>query len=398
MIYRLLDVLECPECGDPFHLFPFEIISLPINPAVRDDPPVCAEGCPWEQAEPESRYQCKQCFSKDIDSGVIRCRQNHLFPVIKGIPRLLPNAMAGALPSLQQDLGKLPDDVRNLLLNQHKTPDKNFERYFRHTLDSFSSEWRAVGESERAWGLDVPARRKLFLNCVGIGSEDLPGKSILDAGCGHGEVELALAKTGAEVFAIDLSFSVDAVQERVGKSEPAYASLVHIVQSNIHRLPFKQRAFDIIYSCGVLHHTPDTFAGFKTLSSCLKEGGIGYIEIYTAERKNPIAHAISNALRIVTTRLPHSIVHAFCFAGAPFLWLYTRSYNALIGKKLYGERSIREMELSLFDNFSPRYQHHHTTEQVMSWFKRLGYSNVRKTFETKNAVGVAGTMRSGSRR
>jgi ubiquinone/menaquinone biosynthesis C-methylase UbiE len=305
--------------------------------------------------------------------------------------------MAGATPLLQQHLTNLPSDVRALLLSKAKTEDKNFKKYFRHTLDSFSSEWGAVRESERAWGLDVPARRKLFLNCVGIGIEDMPGKKILDAGCGHGEVELALVKTGAEVFATDLSFSVDGVRDHLGKSEPAYASLVHIIQSNIHRLPFRQEVFDIVYSAGVLHHTPDTFRGFEILSLCLKDGGIGYVEVYTTERKNPIAHVISNALRTVTTRLPHPILHLFCFTGAPILWLYTHSYNALTGKKLYTERTIHEMELSLFDNFSPRYQHHHTTEQVMNWFNCLGYSNISKTFETKNVVGVVGTKQSGSK-
>jgi 2-polyprenyl-3-methyl-5-hydroxy-6-metoxy-1,4-benzoquinol methylase len=195
--------------------------------------------------------------------GVIQCGQNHFFPVVNGIPRLLPNAMAGAVPLLQQHLTKLPSDVRELLLNQTKTKDKNFEKYFRHTMDSFSSEWGAVRESERAWGRDVSTRRKAFLDCVGIGIEDLPGKKILDAGCGHGEVELALVKTGAEVFAMDISFSVDGVRKHLEKSEPAYASLVHIIQGNIHKLPFRQEFFDIIHSAGVLHHTPDTFRGFE---------------------------------------------------------------------------------------------------------------------------------------
>ncbi len=315
--------------------------------------------------------------------------------MVNGIPRLLPNAMAGAVPLLLQHLNNLPSDVRDILLSQTRTKDKNFEKYFKHTLDSFSSEWGAMRESERAWGRDIPARRKLFLDCVDMKIEDLPGKKILDAGCGHGEVELALAETGAEVFATDMSFSVDGVKDRLGKSEPAYASLVHIVQSNIHKLPFKQEAFDIVHSAGVLHHTPDTFRGFEIVSSCLKKDGVGYIEVYSAEQKNPIAYAISNAIRVVTVRLPHPVLHLFCFAGAPFLWLYTHSYNALTGKKLYSERTVYEMELSLFDNFSPRYQYHYTTEEVVDWFNRLGYSNISKTFENKNGIGVVGTKRTG---
>jgi len=395
MRYRLLEVLKCPRCGTPFHIFPLEIISLAPNPTIKDGCPVCTEGCPRGQVERECWYDCKECFSKDIYAGIIRCHQNHLFPIIKGIPRLLPNAASEALPWLKRFLTKLPEDVRTLLLNQPKTRDKDFEKYFKHTQKSYSSEWSVVRASDRAWGLDVNARRKLLLDCLDIQIDDLGGKKILDAGCGHGEVELALLKTGAEVFAIDLSFSVDAVQDRLQRTEIGCASSFHIAQANIHTLPFKQGVFDIVHSAGVLHSTPDTLRGFEILSSCLKKGGIGYIEVYTAERKDPIAHAISNILRIVTIRLPHPILHAFCFAGAPFLWIYTRSYNALTGKKLYRERSIREMELSLFDNFSPRYQYHHTTEQLKDWFTSLGYINVKETFQTKNVVGVVATLQSG---
>jgi 2-polyprenyl-3-methyl-5-hydroxy-6-metoxy-1,4-benzoquinol methylase/uncharacterized protein YbaR (Trm112 family) len=397
MRYRLLDVLECPECRSPFRVLPFEIVFLPSNLAIKDGHPVCDQGCPWGQVEPEFKYQCRQCFCRDVYLGIIQCGQNHFFPVVNGIPRLLPNAIAEAVPLLQQHLTNLPSDVRDVLLSQTKMEDKNFEKYFRHTLDSFSSEWGAIRESERAWGRDVPTRRKAFLDCVGIGIEDLPGKKILDAGCGHGEVEQALVKTGAEVFAMDISFSVDGVRSCLEKSESAYASLVHIIQGNIHRLPFRQEVFDIVHCAGVLHHTPDPFRGFEILSLSLKNGGIGYIEVCTGERRNPIEYVVSSVLRVVTTRLPHPILHLFCFAGAPILWLYTHSYNALTGKKLYAKRTIREMELSLFDNFSPRYAYDHSIEQAMSWFNCLGYSNVSKTWESKNANGVVGTKRAGSK-
>jgi 2-polyprenyl-3-methyl-5-hydroxy-6-metoxy-1,4-benzoquinol methylase/uncharacterized protein YbaR (Trm112 family) len=395
MRYRLLEVLECPECRSSFRVLPFEIVPLPNNPTIKDGHPVCDQGCPWGQIEPEFKHQCQKCFSRDVSLGIIQCGQNHFFPIVNGIPRLLPNAMAGAIPMMQQHMAKLPSDIRDLLLNQTRTIDKNFEKNFKHTLDSFSSEWSEIGESGRAWGRDVPSRRKLFLDCVNMRIEDLPGKKILDAGCGHGEVEQALLKTGAEVFAMDISFSVDGVRARLGKSEPAYASLIHIVQGNIHKLPFRKEFFDIIHSAGVLHHTPDTLYGFERISSSLKNNGIGYIEVYSAEQKSPIAHAISNALRVVTTRMPHPILHLFCYAGAPFLWLYTQSHNAITGKMLYSKRTVREMELSLFDNFSPRYQYHHTTEEVKNWFNNLGYTNISKTWKSKNAIGIAGTKRKG---
>jgi hypothetical protein len=112
--------------------------------------------------------------------------------------------------------------------------------------------------------------------------------------------------------------------------------------------------------------------------------------VYSAEKKNPVAHAMVTAARAVTVRLPHSVLHAACFAGAPLLWAFSRGYNAATGTGVYRVRTLRECELSLFDGFSPRFAHHHATDEVMGWFDALGFTGLRKTFEHKNGFGVMG--------
>jgi hypothetical protein len=57
MRYRLLDVLECPECKSPFRVLPFEIVPLPSNPTIKDGRPVCNQGCPLGQVEPKFKHQ-----------------------------------------------------------------------------------------------------------------------------------------------------------------------------------------------------------------------------------------------------------------------------------------------------------------------------------------------------
>jgi SAM-dependent methyltransferase len=354
--YRLLDLLECPECRGGLRLWPVE----PRTPL------------------------------HEVETGLLECPAGHLFPVVRGIPRLLPDALRRALPDLEAHLEALPAVVRGAALAQAGRRDPAFERSFARTRASFSSEWGMVRETDRAWGLDVASRLRAFLDCFGLEASELRGKRVLDAGCGHGEVELALLKTGAEVFVVELSDSVDDVWRRLRAASPEDAGRIHIVQGSIHTLPLRERAFDLVHSAGVLHHMPDTFQGFEAVSRRVRPGGACYVEVYSAERKHPLAHGAATALRAVTVRLPHPLLHALCFAFAPLLWAYTQGANAVLGRELYRRRSLREMELSLFDGFSPRFAHHHTTPEVLGWFASLGFAGVRKTWANRNGFGVVG--------
>jgi ubiquinone/menaquinone biosynthesis C-methylase UbiE len=50
--------------------------------------------------------------------------------------------------------------------------------------------------------------------------------------------------------------------------------------ADAEHLPFGDNSFDIIYSWGVLHHSPDTAKAFKEVYRVLKPGGIARIMIY----------------------------------------------------------------------------------------------------------------------
>jgi SAM-dependent methyltransferase len=325
----------------------------------------------------------------ELVTGLLECEEGHLYPVVRAIPRLLPHALAEAAPGLPPT--GLPESVRRRMTEQAAQRDAGFDRQFTHTRRSFSSEWAMMRADDRAWGLDVTARLQMFLTCFGLTAPDLAGKTVLDAGCGHGEVEAALLGRGAEVFAMDLSSTVDDVRRRLG-SLAAGGSSLHIVQGNVHAPPFKDRAFDLVHSAGVLHHTPDTRAGFRAVSRCLRPGGACYIEVYSAERKSKVAHALVSAARRVTVRVPHPVLHAACTAFAPLLWAFTHAYNAAAGREVYRRRTLREARLSLFDGFSPRYAHHHGTDEVMGWFAELGFARIRKTFDHKNGFGITGVL------
>ena len=83
------------------------------------------------------------------------------------------------------------------------------------------------------------------------------GKRVLELGCGTGIDAIDFARYGAYVDAVDLSNkALDVAGNRAHQSH--LASRMRFHQGNLEDLTryVKPRPFDLIYSFGVLHHTP----------------------------------------------------------------------------------------------------------------------------------------------
>src|SRR5713226_4200894 len=86
------------------------------------------------------------------------------------------------------------------------------------------------------------------------------GKKVLDAGCGNGRFAYHAARSGAEVWAIDLGPAIEVARRN---TEPA--SKVQVIQADLYHPPFALQSFDFIYSIGVLHHLPNPESAFQNL-------------------------------------------------------------------------------------------------------------------------------------
>ncbi len=329
----------------------------------------------------------------EIQNGLLRCENNHFFPIIKGIPRIFSGALDIFSNGVIEMSESLPPEWESTLALQENKPDKRFANMFARTQQSFSSEWEGVGGEESAWGQDVNERLRLFLSSFETSSNQLDGKKVLDAGCGHGETVLALAKTHAEVFGCDLSFAIDDVSKRIQSLPANVAQQIHLVQTNLSDPPFKDGVFDFVYSAGVLHHTPDTHHSFKQIALLVKQSGKCFIEVYSNEFKNPVelaVHYLFRTLRTITTLLPLPVLHFLCWVLALPSWLYIHFFNWITRNQRYVLRSLSLVKLSLFDALSPRFDWHHTTKEVMNWFTEAGYSNLNRTYTNLNGIGVVG--------
>lgn len=98
------------------------------------------------------------------------------------------------------------------------------------------------------------------------------GKHILELGCGLGTDAISFAKAGAHVTCVDLTENAIILCKRNfelhGLSGEFYVGNIEELELF---LPTKQ--YDLIYSFGVIHHTPNPRAVFKNIYKYLKSDG-----------------------------------------------------------------------------------------------------------------------------
>jgi SAM-dependent methyltransferase len=95
------------------------------------------------------------------------------------------------------------------------------------------------------------------------------GKKVLEIGCGIGTDTVNFARAGAEVTAIDLSGrSVELCRQRLA----AYGLSADLYVGNAEQLTsiVPPQPYDLIYSFGVIHHTPSPAAVIEQIRSYVK--------------------------------------------------------------------------------------------------------------------------------
>jgi len=112
---------------------------------------------------------------------------------------------------------------------------------------------------------------------------------VLVAGCGTGQATVYWAQTviGARFTAIDLSLSSLAHARR--KTRECGIRTVDYFQGDIMALGTLGRSFDVIDSCGVLHHLADPFEGWRILLSLLRPGCVMKVALYSELARRDIA-------------------------------------------------------------------------------------------------------------
>lgn len=111
-------------------------------------------------------------------------------------------------------------------------------------------------------------------------------KKVLEVGVGAATDFLQWAKNGAELYGIDLT--PEAVSHAEHRLQLYNLAAKEIKVSDAENLPFQDDFFDIVYSWGVIHHSPDTPKALSEIIRVLKPGGKAKLMVYN--RKSVLAY------------------------------------------------------------------------------------------------------------
>jgi ubiquinone/menaquinone biosynthesis C-methylase UbiE len=103
------------------------------------------------------------------------------------------------------------------------------------------------------------------------------GKRVLEIGVGQGTDLAQFAKSGADVYGIDIT---PRHLEIAARNLEVRGLKGHLQRAAAAALPFDDGLFDIVYSFGVLHHTDDTEHSLSECYRVLKPGGELILAVY----------------------------------------------------------------------------------------------------------------------
>jgi ubiquinone/menaquinone biosynthesis C-methylase UbiE len=153
------------------------------------------------------------------------------------------------------------------------------------------------------------------------------GKRVLEIGVGSGNDFIQWVRSGAEAYGIDLTPAAVEITQAHLKAYGLKCASLRIADAE--ELPFNDDFFDVVYSWGVLHHTPHTDRAIAEAVRVAKPGGTIKLMLYNRRSLVAIKHWLRYAL----------------LKGRPFRTLSDVIYHDMesIGTKAYTQREVLRM-------------------------------------------------------
>jgi ubiquinone/menaquinone biosynthesis C-methylase UbiE len=107
--------------------------------------------------------------------------------------------------------------------------------------------------------------------------ETATGKKVLEIGVGLGADHQRFAEAGAELSGIDLT---ERAVEHVRRRMKIFGLTSNVSTGDAENLPFAPASFDLVYSWGVIHHSPNTLKAIAEIHRVLRFEGTARIMIY----------------------------------------------------------------------------------------------------------------------
>ena len=187
--------------------------------------------------------------------------------------------------------------------------------------------------------------------------------SILEVGCGTGQLSNFMASSARSrtVFGADLSFASLKLGETFRHTHQI--NNLGFCQMNLFRPAFKPASFDLVISNGVLHHTSDPYAAFKSIAELVRPRGFVAIGLY-----NSFARIPTDLRRLLFNLMGDRL--------------------AFLDRRLRRTVGLNEPRWRAWfrDQYKNPHESKHTIDEVLGWFDSVGFEFVSSIPRTDRKV------------
>ncbi len=149
-------------------------------------------------------------------------------------------------------------------------------------------------------------RERVFKQRVIALAEALPGRRILDIGCGTGTLTLVIkrAQPDATITVLDVNENILAIARR--KANRAEAMNIVWQKGTSSDLPYPDGSFDLVFASMMLHHltVAQKLETFREVRRALKENGLFWIAVFGAPH-----NAIMRLVALIAANLEYVKSH-----------------------------------------------------------------------------------------
>jgi ubiquinone/menaquinone biosynthesis C-methylase UbiE/uncharacterized protein YbaR (Trm112 family) len=326
-------------------------------------------------SESKRVYEDKEV--NEINEGLLFSDTGFVFPIIKGIPRMLLESIYDYSDFLQKYLEdyndtkiKLEQTFPSLLSYCSKKNEK--------TKKSFEFEWSFLSseKKDKIWHDDITKLTTVFIDEVGKELSYFQDKIIIDIGSGHGVMTTQIAKVSELAIGVELSNAVENAYLRSTYSRAFF------IQGDLQFLPFNSSTFDVLYSSGVIHHTNNTELSLSSIEKVLKNNGRICLWLYHPQKN--IIHNCMLFFRKITSRLPLKMTF---FLLTIFLFPVTFLIKKMKNKNA---PNYREEIIDLLDFFTPEFRFETSHDIAMVWLQEREYKNIKITTSNQFGFSISG--------
>jgi 2-polyprenyl-3-methyl-5-hydroxy-6-metoxy-1,4-benzoquinol methylase len=164
-------------------------------------------------------------------------------------------------------------------------------RSSQQTTGNVNSEWY------QQWSMFEDTEQSLFSEWIApVKLADFAGKTVLEGGCGGGQHTALMASVASSVTAVELNTA------EIARKRNQAASNVTFVDADLCTMKLDKR-FDIVICIGVIHHTDDPDACFRTLYDHCRPGGRVIIWTYSSEGNALVRYGVEPIRQLLLRHL-----------------------------------------------------------------------------------------------